>query len=125
MDWLIQLGLSEQSLWLIGGSLVMMALDILTGFAGAVKNGDVSSTKMREGLFHKGGMVVCIVVAWILECLVLFVPELGISVPLLVPACIVVILTEVASIMENVLVLNPSLADSKLLKIFTGLDKDE
>ena len=39
------------------GLALMMALDIGTGYAGAVVSGSVSSTKMRNGLFHKLGFI--------------------------------------------------------------------
>ncbi len=39
--------------WAIGVPLVLMVLDIITGYYNAWKNGDVSSAKMRDGLGKK------------------------------------------------------------------------
>ena len=41
------------SLWMIIVPLILMVLDIITGYYNAWKNGDVSSAKMRDGLGKK------------------------------------------------------------------------
>ncbi|THG38222.1 phage holin family protein [Adlercreutzia caecimuris] len=34
---------------------VMIVLDVVFGFAGAIKQKDVQSSKLRDGLWHKAG----------------------------------------------------------------------
>ena len=112
------IGLSEQMMWALIACLVMMVFDIITGITAAWKNKDIQSTKMREGLFHKGTLVLLIILAWVCELFVMHVPDLGITIPLVIPACIIIFAMELVSITENAAEINPELKDSKLLKLF-------
>lgn len=114
-----QLGLSEQMMWAIIACLVMMVFDIITGFMAAWKNKDIQSTQMREGLFHKGTLILLIILAWMSELFVMHVPDLGITIPLVIPACVIIFAMELVSITENAAEINPELKDSKLLKLFS------
>ena len=49
--------------WLVMGWIVCMALDYLTGSLAACKGGGWSSARAREGIWHKCGMVVVVLVA--------------------------------------------------------------
>ena len=113
------IGISEQMMWAIIACLVMMVFDIITGIMAAWKNKDIQSTKMREGLFHKGTLILLIILAWLCELFVMHVPDLGITIPLVIPACVLIFAMEVVSITENVSEINPELKDSKLLKLFS------
>lgn len=117
------IGLSEQMMWAIIACLVMMVFDIITGFMAAWKNKDIQSTKMREGLFHKGTLILLIILAWLCELFVMHVPDLGITIPLVIPACVIIFAMELVSITENAAEINPELKDSKLLKLF-GMSND-
>lgn len=114
-----QLGLSEQMMWAIVACLVMMVFDIITGFTAAWKNKIIQSTKMREGLFHKGTLILLIILAWMCELFVMHIPDLGITIPLVIPACVIIFTMELVSITENAAEINPELKDSKLLKLFS------
>lgn len=119
------LGISLEMFWSIMACLALMVFDVITGFLGAWKSKDINSTKMREGLFHKGALILIIALACMCEFFVLHVPELGISVPLVIPTCVIIFAMELVSITENIAKVNPELADSKLLKLFkTNGDKD-
>lgn len=113
------IGLSEQMMWAIIACLVMMAFDIITGIIAAWKNKDIQSTKMREGLFHKGTLILLIILAWLCELFVMHVPDLGITIPLVIPTCVIIFAMELVSITENASEINPELKDSKLLKLFS------
>lgn len=113
------IGLSEQMMWAIIACLVMMVFDIITGFMAAWKNKDIQSTKMREGLFHKGTLILLIILAWLCELFVMHVPDLGITIPLVIPTCVIIFAMELVSITENASEINPELKDSKLLKLFS------
>lgn len=120
-----QLGLTEQMMWAIAACLVMMVFDIITGFMAAWKNKDIQSTKMREGLFHKATLILLIILAWLCELFVMHVPDLGITIPLVIPACVVIFAMELVSITENAAEINPELKDSKLLQLFKVSDDME
>lgn len=119
------IGLSEQMMWALIACLVMMILDIITGFTAAWKNKNIQSTKMRDGLFHKGTLVLIIILAWLCELFVMHVPDLGITIPLVIPACAFIFAMELVSITENAAEINPELKGSKLLQLFKTADDTE
>ena len=95
--------------WLVVGWIGCMALDYLTGSMAAAKAGDWSSGKAREGIWHKCGMIVVVLVAagvdLLLEAALEHLP--GIQLPfdfggLVCPMVLVwYIITELGSIAEN------------------------
>lgn len=109
---------SEQMMWAMIAALVLMCFDVATGFIGAWKNKCIDSSKMREGIFHKGSLVMLVALAWCLETFVMHVPDLGVSVPLVIPACVAIVLMELISVTENLVEINPELRESKLLDLF-------
>lgn len=106
-------------------TLIFMLFDILSGFIGAVKNNNVKSEKMRQGLWHKSGFIMAMALGALLDFGVHTFNaqgfDLGISIPdgtLLGAICTYIIITEIASIIENLQILNPDIANSPLGKIF-------
>ena len=95
--------------WLVVGWIACMALDYITGSMAAAKAGEWSSKQAREGLWHKGGMMVVVLVAAGLDLLVAMVLENlpVLSLPwaysgLVCPMVLVwYIITELGSIAEN------------------------
>ena len=86
-----------------------MALDYISGSAAACKEGKWSSQVARDGLWHKMGMVLAVVVAAIadgvLTVLCQQLPAMGIAWPGMVLPVVLVwyLLTELGSILENAL----------------------
>lgn len=115
-------------------ALSMMVLDIIFGFAGAWKNNEVRSDKMREGLWHKAGYCGLIMLAFSYEVGSEWVNfesaqvDLGILLPV-VPAvtgvCAFIFATEVVSIIENLCELNPKIADIKAFNMFMPHDPNK
>lgn len=97
---------------------VMMLLDIISGFAGAAKVKSIDSTKMRDGLWHKGGFCGLIVLAFVCEVATSIYDaaaiDAGTSIPE-IPAvgivCLLIIAIEIVSVVENLCVLNPQIAN--------------
>lgn len=114
----------EPQLWAMGMACVFMLLDVVSGFVGALKNRCINSTKMRDGTFNKAALLIVVFMAWLVEFTARHVPGLGFDMPLLIPVCVIVIVMEVASIMENVAKISPALAGSRLLKFFDS-EKEE
>ena len=114
----------EPQLWAMGRACVFMLLDIVSGFVGALKNRCINSSKMRDGIFNKAALLIVVFVAWLVEFTARHVPGLGFDMPLLIPVCVIVILMEVASVMENVAMISPALAGSRLLKFFDSEKED-
>lgn len=85
---------------------LVMGLDYITGTMAACKAGQWCSATAREGLWHKGAMIVVVAVAaiadWIMVVIVEYVP-IGLQWPgLLMPLVLAwYIITELGSILEN------------------------
>ena len=94
-----------------------VVMDLVTGVMQAVANKALDSTKMRAGLWHKSGFIMAVILAALVEWAMQFI-DLGFTLPLFVPVCVFIILTEIVSIFENVCQLSPELADSKLAQLF-------
>lgn len=105
-------------------TLILIILDLITGFVGAIKEKDVKSEKMRQGLWHKSGFIGLIVLAYIVEY-ASYRLDLGFEVPTVLAVCIYIIVTEAISIFENLCVLNPQLVNSPLGTIFQHTYKIE
>lgn len=103
--------------YVVVSTLLFVCFDFLTGVIKAVKNKNVSSTVMREGLLHKCAFVLVIVLAIMCEAAMTHL-DLGMTLPLVAPVCVYIVLTEIASILENIAEINPELAGSKLFELF-------
>lgn len=96
---------------------VFMVLDLISGFCAAVKNHEVQSTEMKQGLWHKCGFLLAIVFGIMCEYAMTYV-DLGFSIPIQIAVCSFIIIIEIMSILENLGKLSPELAGSEFLKIF-------
>lgn len=96
--------------WLIFLWVAAMGLDYISGTAAAIKRGEWSSKVAREGLWHKLGEILAILVAALLDVAIgVVLPQIpGITSAIeftvfLVPlVCVWYILTEAGSVVENV-----------------------
>ena len=84
-----------------------MVLDYISGTIAARKNDEWSSDRARQGLFHKGGMILVVLVAMLFDaCLALVainIPGLNMTWPGIIFPVVLAwyILTELGSILEN------------------------
>lgn len=104
--------------------LVFNAVDIVTGVISALKNKDVKSNKLRDGLFKKVGFIICYFVAWLVDTqgdIIGFHIDVSILPILIIYACT----TELVSILENICKINPDLLPDKLMQIFHLTNKEE
>lgn len=102
--------------------LIFIVLDFVSGIIKAIKEQNLDSTKMREGLFHKLGFILAIILAIAIEYAMLHM-ELGFTLPIADGVCIFIVLTEIVSILENICGINPQLNKNAFLKIF-GREKE-
>lgn len=105
----------------VGGFILM---DMVTGIIKALKEKSFTSSVMREGLFHKTGSILCIVLGVLVDYAQTLI-DLGVNVPVAVAICGYVILMEIGSIIENVCVINPEIAPDKLKSYFSKLSGKE
>lgn len=97
-----------------------IVLDMVTGLVKAFKEKSYTSSIMREGLFHKCGSVLCIVIAALVDYAQTFA-DLGVNVPIAIPVCVYIIMMEIGSIIENVCIINPEIMPEKLKSYFSKL----
>lgn len=98
-------------------ALVFNALDVISGLIACVKNHNIESSKLRDGLFKKVGFIFCYIVAWIVDT---YGSVIGfqISVSILPIIVLYVCTTELVSILENICKINPDLLPDKLMAMF-------
>ena len=105
-------------------ALVFNAVDIVTGVISALKNKDIESNKLRDGLFKKVGFIICYFVAWLVDTqgdIIGFHIDVSILPILIIYVCT----TELVSILENICKINPDLLPDKLMQIFHLTNKEE
>lgn len=81
--------------WIFLLPLVLIASDVVSGWIQATINSTWDSTKMRKGLFRKGGEMLVVVIAWVV----------GIAIPMDVNIAVFfsayIVLMELVSVIEN------------------------
>lgn len=101
--------------------IALIALDMITGTAQALKNKTFKSSKMRQGVWHKVGIITIMVLTWLLGE---YGKQAGLPqditgiIPIVNTALVVM---ESASIMENIAQINPELRKLMIFKVL----KDE
>ena len=104
-------------------AFAFIVLDFLTGIIRAFATNRFTSTKMREGLFHKVGLILCMILGGLVDFAQGYL-DLGVSVPVAAAICVYICLMEIASIIENVCKINPQIMPDKLAALFGGLNRD-
>lgn len=89
-------------------SLAFMLIDVATGILKAVKNKELSSTKAREGIYKKTSFIIFIAFGYLSQFAMNYV-DLGFTFPAGATVCLLVILTEAISVLENLGTINPEL----------------
>lgn len=85
---------------------IAMAIDYITGTAAAMKNGEWCSSVARQGIWHKGGMLIVVIVAFVADWALSMICEhlpVGIEWTSIVLPLVLAwyIVTELGSILEN------------------------
>lgn len=101
-----------------------MLLDVITGFVQAVANKEISSTIMKQGLFHKCGFMLAIVFGCLCEYAMLYV-NLGLTAPIQDAVCVYIITLEIISVIENLAKISPTLNNSKFMDLFSNVKGKE
>lgn len=101
----------------VGVALVFNAIDIVSGIIAGIKNKNIQSSKLRDGLFKKVGFIFCYVLAWLVDTQGSLI-GFQISVEILPIIILYVCTTELVSIIENICKINPDLLPDKLMSLF-------
>lgn len=99
-------------------------LDFITGFIASLKTGNTNSTVMRNGLFHKAGMVFLYILGYAIDYAGKYIdlPITGYVVPTIVTY---VVLMELISVIENISKMNENLLPETLKKLIGLGDSNE
>ena len=97
--------------------LGLMVLDFITGIGQAIKNNDFQSKKIRQGIWHKVGIITVMVLGWLLKeyGLRAGLPQDILGILPIINTAIVVM--ESASILENIAQMNPELRKLMIFKV--------
>ena len=95
----------------------LMLLDILLGYAAAVKTKSVKSAKMREGLWHKTGEMGIIAVGDVLDGMMLGGIDMPFSAPVTTAMIVYLSINEAVSCMENAVKLDPELGGKRFFRV--------
>lgn len=101
----------------VGVALVFNAIDIVSGIIAGIKNKNIQSSKLRDGLFKKVGFIFCYVLAWLVDTQGSLI-GFHINVQILPIIILYVCTTELVSIIENICKINPDLLPDKLMSLF-------
>lgn len=107
-------------------ALVFNGLDLVSGIITAVKNHEIQSSKLRDGLFKKVGFLLCYFVAWLIDTHASLI-GFNLNTPILPIIITYVCITELVSILENICKINPDILPDKLMELFnvSSLKGDE
>lgn len=99
----------------------LIVIDYVVGVIGAVINKTFSSSVMRQGLVNKFTYLVAIIIAEIIVLLSDYL-DLGFNFAdaIVGLVCVWISLTEIGSILENIVKINPKLGEDSFLKIFSN-----
>lgn len=89
---------------------VLMVFDVVTGTLQAIVNKCLSSTKAREGLYHKTSLILLLALSSFLTWAQGYI-DLEINIPLLQATSIYICITEIISNFENIKKINPEIAE--------------
>lgn len=112
--------LDEKTLTLFVACLALMLVDTIVGTSGAFMRSEFKTSAMREGLCHKGTLLVLIMLGWICDTVMMHVPEVGLPKLIMFGVCLIVFFMELGSILENLVKINPELSGNAILKYFSS-----
>ena len=103
---------------------VFTTTDYVTGVIGAIMHGNLSSTKMREGLGHKFAYLCAFFIAWFIDLESKHI-DIGFHSTLTPIVTAGIVLIELSSIIENIGKINPKLEQAEFMKVFTAYNKKD
>lgn len=101
-------------------TFTFMLLDFISGIIKAFVVKNLNSTTMREGLFHKMGSTLCIILGALCQYSIKYF-DIGINVQVAYCVCSYIVLMEILSIIENIGAINPELIPQNIKELFLKL----
>ena len=107
----------------VGIALFFHLVDFITGFIKALKLKQISSSKMRDGMFKKVGFILCYIIAIVIDRYGYLV-GFSLNFNILPVVIAYAVCTELVSILENISKINPDLKITKLKEFFQIKEDD-
>lgn len=107
------------------GALIFVAFDTISGLIKAFATNTFTSTKVKEGIFHKAALILIIIMSAAIDILSGFISSMPFTVPLTQGCCLLIIGMECMSVLENICAINPTLKDSALIKRLLPTNEEE
>jgi len=104
--------------------LILILCDMVFGIANALLHHEFSSTKLRQGLMHKTGELLLIILGVVIDGLIFAGVNMSISGPILGVILLSIIVMEVGSLMEIAAKLNPDLQAIKAFKLLAEVKEN-
>ena len=101
---------------------IFIVFDIGTGWLKALSTGTADSSVMRKGLFHKLAEILAVLFGYTCE-IVFPLVDINVQLPLATGIATYIVVMETASIVENLAIMNPNLAE--ILSKFFSREKLE
>ena len=104
-------------------ALMFIGIDIITGLYKGIATSSLSSKIMRQGLIHKMGLVLLMVIGWAIDFAQGYV-DIGYTVPVEKAVCGYIIGMEIVSALENIQRGNPTLLPDTIKNLFANSKND-
>lgn len=109
---------------LIIAILILIVIDVVSGIIKAITLENFQSKEMRTGLLRKSGTILLVGLAYGIQYLCGIVPDIPQSLSLVFDGVSAyIIIMEISSIIENILIINPDLKAEKIRQFF-GLENN-
>lgn len=104
--------------------LLLILADMVFGVLNACMHHEFSSKKLREGLMHKTGELLIIIIGVVIDGLIFAGIDMGVSGPILGVILGSIIFMEIGSLMEIAAQLNPDLQAIKAFKLLATVKEN-
>lgn len=104
-------------MYLYSITFAFIAFDYLTGLYKAGATRRFSSKIMRQGMWHKAGLVLMMCAGFLVDYAQRFA-DIGVSVPVGGGVCVYIVMMELVSALENICEGNPDIMPDKLCQLF-------
>lgn len=105
---------------------IMIACDVLTGLLKGASQGELSSSTMRQGMFHKSAEIALLLISAVIGEIKCFWSDFPINFEgVYVAVCVYIIIMELISSLENISVINPEMNLERLKGLFGVTDDSD
>ena len=116
--------ITSMDAWPIAAVAILNVLDILSGFIKGYSAESVESRALWKGLVHKSAYWLMIILFAVVQGMQTHF-EIWSGFPTLTALCVLICVTEVISITENAIVINPELGQWDIIKKILGQKEEQ